>query len=72
MGVIPIMRHDLREHLRLELYARRISITELARELGMNRVTISRMLNGQIEGRFEVWEKIAKKAGKHFELVDDA
>lgn len=35
----------------------------------MSRVNLSRMLNGQLEGRFEVWEAIAAKVGKQFTLT---
>lgn len=64
------VRGDIREQLRVELYAKRISITDLAKELGMSRVNLSRMLNGQLDGKFEVWERIAAQVGKRFTLTD--
>ena len=66
------VRDDIREQLRVKLYAERISVTDLAKELGMSRVNLSRMLNGQLDGKFEVWEKIAAKVGKQFTLADTA
>ncbi len=63
------MRDDIREQLRTDLYSRRVSVTALAKELEMSRVNLSRMLNGQLEGRFEIWEKIAAKVGKRFTLT---
>lgn len=35
----------------------------------MNRVTLSRMLNGQHEGKFSNWEAIAARVGKKFTLT---
>lgn len=64
-----VVREDIREQLRLDLYAKRISVTDLAKELGLSRVTLSRMLNGQHEGKFSTWEAIAAKVGKRFTLT---
>jgi AraC-like DNA-binding protein len=65
-----VVRDDIREQLRVSLYAQRVSITNLAKELGMSRTNLSRMLNGQLEGKFDVWERIAAKVGKRFTLED--
>ena len=65
------VRADIRRQLRLALYDRRISITEVGRQIGLSRGQVSRILNGTGETSFENWEKIAKLAGKRFELVDD-
>lgn len=67
-----VVRDDIREQLRISLYAQRVSVTALAKELGMSRTNLSRTLNGQVEGKFDVWEKIAAKVGKRFVLTDDA
>lgn len=64
-----VVREDIREQLRLDLYAKRISVTALAKDLGLSRVTLSRMLNGQHEGKFTTWEAIAAKVGKRFALT---
>ena len=65
------VRNDIREQLRVSLYAKRISVTDLAKELGMSRTNLSRMLNGQLDGKFDVWEQIAAKVGLRFALEDD-
>lgn len=62
------MDSRLREELRTDLYAKGISVTELAAELGLSRVQLSRILNGHSDTTFETWAKIAAKAGKRFTL----
>ena len=62
------MRDDMREELRTDLYKRRISVTSVARFLGLSRVQVSRILNGESDTTFDNWEKIAALVDKRFML----
>lgn len=56
-------RDNFRDNLRAWLDQGRVSITKLAEMAGVHRVTIHKILSGEIEPSLSLCEKIAEKTG---------
>ena len=56
-------RDNFRENLRARLDEGDLTITELARRAEVHRVTIHKILSGEIEPSLSLCEKIAENAG---------
>jgi plasmid maintenance system antidote protein VapI len=65
------VRKELRQELKVELYARGIKIKTVAEYLGLTRTQVSRILNGHNDTTSDNWEKIAKLVKKKFVLEDE-
>ncbi len=57
------LKDSFRENLRLRLELGGITVTQLAEDAGVNRVTIYKILNGDMEPSLSVCEAVAKAAG---------
>jgi plasmid maintenance system antidote protein VapI len=58
------VRDDLREEIRLDLFAKRISNKHVALELGVSEEHVSRILNGKSDTTPDNWDKIGSLVGK--------
>lgn len=64
------MRKDIREKIKVELYRQGITVTDAAKQIGMSRTQLSRILNDEnYSTAFRNWEAIAKLVGYRFELL---
>lgn len=59
----PIEHSPLRLLFREAIWATDLSHAELARRSGLDRSTISYLMNGHREGRIESWETLLQAAG---------
>jgi DNA-binding XRE family transcriptional regulator len=64
MSTMPF-RDNFRDNLRSRLDRGDLTVTELARRADVHRVTIHKILSGEIEPSLSLCEKIADSAGIH-------